>query len=129
MFGKKIKDLRDSKNMTQQELADDLGISQRTVASWETGGKMPSNKLIKKIADYFYVSTDFLFDRTDDPFFVKKSRNGIIVLSAKKEPPALTDGEPATRVDLSVSSDDLPKDRKELEEFVLDLLHKSQEDR
>lgn len=54
-FGEKLKSLRQSRYLTQQKLADDLGISQSAVGSYETGFREPDFKMIQRIADYFNV--------------------------------------------------------------------------
>ena len=43
MTGAEIKELRKKLEMTQQQLADELGVHQVTVALWETNQKRPSN--------------------------------------------------------------------------------------
>ncbi len=43
MTGKEIKELRKKLNLTQQELADKVGVDRVTVARWENGSKHPSN--------------------------------------------------------------------------------------
>ena len=60
-----IADLRVSKNMTQQRLADELGVNRSTVAMWESNASYPRADLLPKIAqvlgceigDLFAVST------------------------------------------------------------------------
>ncbi len=61
----RIRNLRNKKGKTQQALADELNISQRTVAAWEKGTRKPSYELLCQIADYFGVSTDYLLGRTE----------------------------------------------------------------
>jgi transcriptional regulator with XRE-family HTH domain len=47
---KKIAEQRKSKGMSQQELADALGVSQNAVSMWETGRRAPSVVILQKIA-------------------------------------------------------------------------------
>ena len=47
-------------NLTQQKLADALGVSRSTVAMWENGKNEPDNAMLTKIAEYFHISTDEL---------------------------------------------------------------------
>jgi len=56
-----LKIKREEKNMTQEEVADDLGIGRSHYSSIEGSKKKPSLDLAKKIADYFSVSMDELF--------------------------------------------------------------------
>lgn len=67
MFKLRLKDLREEKGVSQQQLANILGISQGSVGNWESGIREPNFETIKKIADYFAVSTDYLLGRTDEP--------------------------------------------------------------
>ena len=46
-----IKIIRESSNMTQEELSNSLGISRSTVAMWETGQSVPRLPMLKKIAE------------------------------------------------------------------------------
>lgn len=61
-MGEKIKALRKQKNISQEVLAQVLGVSFQAVSKWETGTCMPEVTLIPAIAGFFEVSTDELFD-------------------------------------------------------------------
>ena len=61
-LGTKIKELRASRHMTQEELATALGISFQAVSKWECGISLPDITLAPAIASYFGVSLDELFD-------------------------------------------------------------------
>ena len=63
MIGKKIRDLRKQKRMSQTELAKSAGVSQTTVTAWETGKAEPSSSAVAKLADIFNVTTDYLLGR------------------------------------------------------------------
>ena len=56
----RIADLRKKTKITQQELADSIGVSFQTVSKWETGVNMPDITILPLLADYFKVSTDQL---------------------------------------------------------------------
>ena len=58
----RIRELRKWQHMSQQELADRMGVSRSTVAMWETGTN-PSADALKKLADIFGVSLDYLMER------------------------------------------------------------------
>lgn len=60
MFAEKLKTLRGIKDLTQKDLAETLNVAQGAVAMWETGKRTPDLEMIKKIASYFNVSTDYL---------------------------------------------------------------------
>jgi transcriptional regulator with XRE-family HTH domain len=62
-IGLKIKELRESKNMTQDELADKLGVSKQMISLYETGVNEPRKAKLEKIAEickadisYFYTN-------------------------------------------------------------------------
>lgn len=61
-LGEKIKMLRKQKNISQEVLAQILGVTFQAVSKWETGATLPDVTLIPAIASFFGVSTDELFD-------------------------------------------------------------------
>jgi transcriptional regulator with XRE-family HTH domain len=63
----RIKELRTKRNMTQQDLADKLGVFQTTVGQWENGKREPNIETIKRLASIFEVSTDYLLGQSDNP--------------------------------------------------------------
>ncbi|TCT23351.1 helix-turn-helix protein [Melghiribacillus thermohalophilus] len=67
MIGDKLRKLRNEYKLTQTELASKLGISRGTYAHYEINKRQPDYATLKKIADYFNVSVDYLLGRTDDP--------------------------------------------------------------
>ncbi|MBE6945817.1 MAG: helix-turn-helix transcriptional regulator [Ruminococcaceae bacterium] len=60
MISDRIKDLRELNNMTQAELARQLGITRSSVNAWEIGISVPSTQYIVELAQTFGVSTDYL---------------------------------------------------------------------
>lgn len=65
IFAKHLIELREEKEITQQTLADDLGITRQSLSLYEKAERTINIDLIVKIADYFNVSTDYLLGRTD----------------------------------------------------------------
>lgn len=61
----KIKELREEKGLMQKELGDIIGISQNTLSQYENGKREPDYETLKKIAEYFDVSTDYLLGLVD----------------------------------------------------------------
>lgn len=61
-IGEKIKFLRKQKNISQEVLAQYLGVSFQAVSKWENETTMPDITLVPAIASFFGVSTDELFD-------------------------------------------------------------------
>jgi len=60
MFSVIIKNLRKQQNMSQKDLADELGVTQQAVGKWETGKSSPDTSMLSKIADYFGTTLDYL---------------------------------------------------------------------
>lgn len=58
-----LKNLRKQMNKTQEEVAKDLQLQKQTYQNYELGKREPDIETLKKIADYFDVSLDFLCDR------------------------------------------------------------------
>lgn len=63
-FSDKIKRSREVAQLTQTELADLVGVSQRTIASYESGGAKARRSTIEKLARALKVSVKFLSDDT-----------------------------------------------------------------
>lgn len=67
IFGTKLKELRTEKGLTQKELADIFCVSKTTICQYETKKQEPDLTLLKQIAAYFNVTTDYLlgFENND----------------------------------------------------------------
>ena len=61
-LGTKIRELRKKKGLTQEQLANALGLSPQAVSKWEIEASYPDMTLIPVIASFFDVSLDALFD-------------------------------------------------------------------
>ena len=59
-FSEKLQELRKSRGLTQEELAEDLFVSRTAVSKWESGRGYPSIDSLKEISKYFSVSIDDL---------------------------------------------------------------------
>ena len=59
-FGLKLKELRKQAGMTQQQLAEKLGITKSVVSYYELSERTPSPDVLKDLAIIFHVSTDYL---------------------------------------------------------------------
>ena len=62
----RLRELRLKKNLTQKELADILDVDRTAIAKYETGASGAKSEVLKKIADYFGVSVDYLLERSDN---------------------------------------------------------------
>jgi transcriptional regulator with XRE-family HTH domain len=63
-IGRKLKELRETESLTQQKLADILQIPRVNYTRYETNAARPDYETLIKIADFFDVSLDEIFDRT-----------------------------------------------------------------
>lgn len=59
-FGNRLKTLRLRKNMTQEQLAQKLGLTKSVISAYETGLRLPSYDILIHIARIYNVSTDYL---------------------------------------------------------------------
>lgn len=84
MLGEKIKSYRESKNMTQNEIADILGVKSATVSKYESGTLEPNIESLKKLAEIFEVSVDELLNDEQDRFDISKI-NVLNILREQKE--------------------------------------------
>lgn len=66
MYLKNLKKIRQKNKLTQPQMADILKISTSTYQYYEYGKRIPSLKVLCKIADFFNVSIDYLLDRNID---------------------------------------------------------------
>lgn len=62
-LNERLKKLRTSKNLTQEECARFLSINRATLANWETGRTEPDVQMLVAIANFFAVSLDDLLGR------------------------------------------------------------------
>lgn len=62
----KLKKLRARRNLTQQELADDLGIIQQNIARYENGQRQFKPDFLVKLADYFNVPISYFFEEDNE---------------------------------------------------------------
>lgn len=60
MIADKVKLLRESNNLTQNDVAKRLGITRSSVNAWEMGISVPSTMYIVELARLFSVSTDYI---------------------------------------------------------------------
>ena len=63
----KIKLLRIENGVKQADLAKYLNVAPNTLSQWENDKNEPDFSRLKKIADYFNTTTDYILDRTDNP--------------------------------------------------------------
>lgn len=70
-LSQRLKTLRKEYEITQRDICSKLSISTATLSQYENGLRQPSYDILKKIADFYNVSIDYLLGRTD----IKKVNN------------------------------------------------------
>lgn len=58
----RLRELRKQRNLSQKEFAKNFNIAQNTYANYEIGKTQPDIEVIKKIADFYHVSIDYLLE-------------------------------------------------------------------
>lgn len=72
---KNLKLLRNRKSISQQQLADIIGVSQQSINKYENHNVEPDIETLIKIADYFNTSVDFLIGHTDIEHIIEKVKS------------------------------------------------------
>lgn len=65
MLYRRIRDLREDKDLTQREMGEILMCSQRVYSNYERGDLDIPTEILIKLADFHNVSVDYILDRTD----------------------------------------------------------------
>lgn len=63
----RIKELREDNDLTQQQIADKIGITQRKYSYIETGTQQLTDEILVKLAKVYNVTTDYILRLTDKP--------------------------------------------------------------
>jgi len=66
ILAKRLIELRSAKNVSRKEVAVRTGISERTYQRYENNERDPDAPFLKRLADYYDVSADYLIGRTDN---------------------------------------------------------------
>lgn len=103
MFADVLQELRKKARLTQDQIADILGVPKRTYGSWERNERQPDFEILCRIADYYKVSADYLLGRVPMPIEVIHS-----------DPPPLQDGE----VELVFEAEEKTPSADELERMI-----------
>lgn len=79
-IGKFIAELRKQKNMTQQQLGDEIGVSFKTISKWETGKGMPDLSSLKPLSDCLGITINELLsgERIEKERYIDKLEENII---------------------------------------------------
>ena len=68
MLNQRIRILRQARGLSQVELARILGVTKQSVSNWENDNIQPSIEMLKKIAQTFVVSADYLLGLDDSEY-------------------------------------------------------------
>lgn len=109
----KLKELRKSKRLTQQDIADFLKIERNSYTRYENESRFPTLSALIKLADFYGVSIDYILGRSDSP---------AIVIDTKTNP-SPDDQERAASMASSVLAGlpvntKMPEDIEELSELI-----------
>ena len=74
-IGNKIMELRKKKGLSQEELADKVGVARQTISKWELGETSPDLKQARELSKIFNVSLDELVDNDIKDILVEKTSN------------------------------------------------------
>ena len=74
-IGKKIMDLRKKSGLSQEELAEKVGVARQTISKWELGETSPDLKQSKELSKIFNVSLDELANNDIKDILVEKTSN------------------------------------------------------
>ena len=66
-FSERLIELRKTRNLTQKQIYEAVGMSPLGYQRYEYGAREPAYKNLIALADYFDVSLDYLVGRSDDP--------------------------------------------------------------
>ena len=75
MYYKRIRDLREDKDLTQKQLAEYLNVSQKSYSRYERGERTIDPEILSKLATFHETTVDYFIERTDDKTdYTKKKR-------------------------------------------------------
>jgi transcriptional regulator with XRE-family HTH domain len=104
----RLRELRHQRDLSMKEFGELIGVAESSVSLYETGKRQPDYEMLKKIADFFDVSIDYLLERTDKTTadsINKEEREIETILEntfsdLEKQEGLMFDGVPATKDEL-----------------------------
>ena len=118
-FSERFKELRQSRKLSQQELADKLNTSKSSVNMYERGEREPGIEMLETIADFFNVDMDYLLGKASIVNKTLANAENVIKLSGTDEHTNLTSSEEAL---LSNYRQLNPDGQKKVDDYVEDLV-------
>lgn len=67
IFCYRLRQLRQSRNLTIEQLGNEFNVKKQTVSRWELGNRLPPLDVATNLAEYFNVSLDYLVGLSDNP--------------------------------------------------------------
>ena len=71
---KRLKELREDKDLTQSQIAKYLNMSQTGYSKYETGENDIPTKILIELANFYHTSIDYLLEQTNEPKPYKKTK-------------------------------------------------------
>ena len=105
-FGKQFKELRTARGLTQETVAEKLGVTGQAVSRWERNETLPDISLLPEISAYFGVTIDALFALSDD---TRMERIQNMVWDVKEFDPAVVETERRFLLEKGMKEPDNPK--------------------
>lgn len=105
-FGKQFKELRTARGLTQETVAEKLGVTGQAVSRWERGETLPDVSLLPEISAYFGVTIDALFALSDD---TRMERIQNMIWDVKVFDPAVVETERRFLLEKGMREPDNPK--------------------
>lgn len=88
-FSDRLRELRQRKSVSQQELADFLGVNKQTISGYERGVRRPSGEhaieTLEALADYFNVDLAYLLGTSDITTHIERPAADFILSSGEKD--------------------------------------------
>lgn len=78
-FCDRLRELRLQEGLYQKDIAKLLNVKVATVSAWEKGINEPDIATIKRLADYYHVTTDYLLDYTAYDYNFEYRHNGTVL--------------------------------------------------
>lgn len=105
-FGKQFKELRTARGLTQETVAEKLGVTGQAVSRWERGETLPDISLLPEISAYFGVTIDALFALSDD---TRMDRIQNMIWDVREFDPAVVEAERRFLLEKGMKEPDNPK--------------------
>jgi len=84
---KRLRELRERKGLTLEQVATELGLRNQYISNYELGKRNPDYETLKKFADFYGVTTDYILDNSDieNPYIINPLTNKRMTKKEKKQ--------------------------------------------